>query len=740
MGALVTDTIPYRRLLVVLCVVWFALNASVLAGGHVLPWDALDQFYPAVYFNAHALRAGMAPWWNPYIYGGYAAVGDPQGMLFSPLLMAWMMIPAHPGAGWFAWGVLLHVLMGGAAMLAVLRRHGLNALGALVGAVVYMAGGVAASRLEHVPIVLAYAYVPVVVLMLCRVLDRPGLARGALLGLAAGAFVVHLVQVTYLFVFVIAGYACVAIARAWPGAVRSFRWRLLGALLLATLVTLAIGLPQLLFSWASLQLSNRVELPLAAADVGSLDARSLLFLIYPNAYDILRDIHAAPIDPIQSYLYIGVIPMLALVGLVRAWHEPEQRRAIGLVVALAVVAGMYMFGTNTPFYGWLYTWLPGLTHFRRPADAAYVLNVALAILAGIGASHLRFDARRDVTLALGVAIAWLVAIAAVSHLLAPVWAAVIAGVALWQLRKPGTAWRAVVWLIVVLVADYRSFNFNGTFNDTGDGAARFHAQPAVRFLAEHMAEDRGTRGERFTTQGMTTLWDNMGTVDGLASTQGYNPLRYALYETWYRPRQNANEAAPPAPYNALPEARLDDLLGVRYLVIGRHPAMEGALPPPDYQKIGTFKNADVWRNDGAYPRLLNPVNATLLGLGELPDVATFAGTDFSSTLWLTPRDNDDQAQARIDSATSHGRVEVLTRNFSPSRTVLATRSVDGGWLAMGDVDHPGWYAELDGTPLMIHRANGMFRAVRVPAGDHQLTFRFSPWRMVAYAWHHRETT
>ncbi|GAA0901825.1 hypothetical protein GCM10009552_05030 [Rothia nasimurium] len=217
------DTLSTRRLLFLLAVIWLMLNASVLLGGRVLPWDALDQFYPTVYFNAHSLRSGVAPWWNPYIYGGYAQIGDPQGMLFSPLLMAWMLLPADPGANWFAWGVLLHTLMGGAAMLQLMRRHGANGFGALVGAVVFMAGGVAGSRLQHTPIVIAYAYVPVVLLALRHLLARPTPGRGLLLGLAAGAMVTQLVQVTYLFVLVIAAYGCVAVARYWPQ--RNIAWR-----------------------------------------------------------------------------------------------------------------------------------------------------------------------------------------------------------------------------------------------------------------------------------------------------------------------------------------------------------------------------------------------------------------------------------------------------------------------------------------------------------------------------------
>ena len=732
------DKTSYRRLLLVLTVVWLALNFSVLIRGKVLPWDALDQFYPTVYFNAHSLRSGLAPWWNPYIYGGYAQIGDPQGMLFSPLLMLWMLLPAHPGAHWFAWGVLLHVWLGGAAMLALLRRHGANDLGALVGATVFMAGGVAASRLEHTPIVIAYAYVPLVLLALRHLLARPGIGRGCLLGLAAGAMVTQLVQVTYLFVLVIGAYACVALARGWPQAYRDRQWRLAGGLSVALLIALALGLPQLVFSWASLSLSNRSDMALSMASDGSLDLRALLFLFNPNAYDGMRDFRASPIDPVQSFLYIGVVPLLALLALGRAWCKRGLRRTIACFAALAVLAIVYMLGTHTAVYGWLYTWLPGLTHFRRPSDAAYVLNFALAFLAAIGASHIDLRSRREVTILLVVATVWFTAVAAHCRLFphgTPLLAVLVAALALWRLRTPGTEWRTALWLVAVLAADYRSYNLNGTFNTSGDGAARYAAHPAVGYLKDGLVTADGSPDHRIVTQGTATIWDNMGMLPRIASTQGYNPLRYSLYETWYGPRESSNAPAPSAPYNA--SARLDDLLGVRYLVVGHGDEPPTYTPPTGYRKVRSYTYLDIWQNDGAYPRFLNPSEARVLQAGELPDVDAFAASDFSKLLWLTPRDTADLAGARVDSERCQGKVNVQTLASSHTRMDMRTTSQTGGWVVAGELDHPGWAADIDDEPVAIHRANGMFRAVCVPAGSHRVSFTFHPWRMVAHAWERR---
>ena len=726
------DTPSYRRLLLVLCVAWLILNFVVLKGGRVLPWDAINQFYPTVYFNAHSLRAGIAPWWNPYIYGGYAQIGDPQGMLFSPLLMAWMLIPSDPGVVWFDWGVLLHMLMGGAAMLGLLRRHGANALGCLVGAIVFMAGGVAASRLEHTPIVIAYAYVPVVLLALRHFLASPGWGRGVLMGLAAGAMVTQLVQVTYLFVLVVLGYACMAVVRQWPAYGRRQRWHFLGGALVALVAVLALGLPQLVFSWAALQLSNRDELPLSMATWGSLDLRAFLFLFYPNAFNGLRDLPGSPIDPVQSFLYIGVVPTLAMGFLARAWRR-GYRRPIVCFAVLAILAAIYMLGTNTPVYGWLYGRMPGLVHFRRPSDGAYVLNFAFAFLAGIGASQIDLDSRRErMGLAIGAA-AWLaLTVILMGHARDSQFIALaVAAFTVWMLRKPPHAWRAALWLMLLIVADYRAFNLGGRFNVSSNETARYLQHDAVDYLAAHLASGAG---ERIATESIDPIWDNGGMLAGIPSTQGYNPLRYSLYESWYHPRESSQDASRSSPYNSRPEMRLDDLLGVRYMAIGTHAGASSFVPPPDYRKVLSLPDVELWRNDGAYTGILNPRVARLVEPGAIPDPEEFVRTDFAKTVWLTPRDSAEFDRSRARVAHCGGAVSSTRVHATPTRIELDTRSQEDGWLVAGELDHPGWEADIDGAPVPIHRANGMFRAVCVPAGTHRLRFTFHPWRMVSHVW------
>jgi len=43
-----------------------------------------------------------------------------------------------------------------------------------------------------------------------------------------------------------------------------------------------------------------------------------------------------------------------------------------------------------------------------------------------------------------------------------------------------------------------------------------------------------------------------------------------------------------------------------------------------------------------------------------------------------------------------------------------------------DQDFPGWRATVDGRPEPIESIAGVFRAVRVGAGEHRVEFRYAP--------------
>jgi uncharacterized membrane protein YfhO len=57
---------------------------------------------------------------------------------------------------------------------------------------------------------------------------------------------------------------------------------------------------------------------------------------------------------------------------------------------------------------------------------------------------------------------------------------------------------------------------------------------------------------------------------------------------------------------------------------------------------------------------------------------------------------------------------------------VQTVTVHERYLIVSDTYYPGWQAEIDGTSTPLMQANYLFRAVRVPAGNHLVRFVFRP--------------
>lgn len=102
---------------------------------------------------------------------------------------------------------------------------------------------------------------------------------------------------------------------------------------------------------------------------------------------------------------------------------------------------------------------------------------------------------------------------------------------------------------------------------------------------------------------------------------------------------------------------------------------------------------------------------------------------------LTPQQREGLATAPRSAAPA--RVEVAS--YQPEQVVVATASEMPGFLILSDAYYPGWRARLDGVETPLLEADGMFRAVYLPAGEHRVEFRYQPqsfdrgWKVSLYS-------
>ena len=52
-------------------------------------------------------------------------------------------------------------------------------------------------------------------------------------------------------------------------------------------------------------------------------------------------------------------------------------------------------------------------------------------------------------------------------------------------------------------------------------------------------------------------------------------------------------------------------------------------------------------------------------------------------------------------------------------------------MVLSEVYYPAWRAYVDGRPAPVLVADGLLRAVEVPAGEHEVEFRYESWALWA---------
>ncbi len=70
--------------------------------------------------------------------------------------------------------------------------------------------------------------------------------------------------------------------------------------------------------------------------------------------------------------------------------------------------------------------------------------------------------------------------------------------------------------------------------------------------------------------------------------------------------------------------------------------------------------------------------------------------------------------------------EIKQLRYGQNRLEIDLHSASSGMLVVSDTYYPGWHATVNGQEVPILRANGLFRGVRVPAGDSTVTMVYRP--------------
>ncbi|GEO14986.1 hypothetical protein [Microvirga aerophila] len=752
-GARETHAWPYLALL---AAVFLVLSYPWFSGQVSIPWDAKAHFYPQLQFLSRSIHRGEWPWWNPYVFAGHPQIADPQSLIFSPAFLLLALILPEPSLVAADAAVFVLLFAGAGAIFLVARDRRWHPAAALLAALVFGFGGSAAWRIQHVGQIHSLAMWAIAWLCLSRSLDRTSLPWGVAAGVSVAAMLLGRDQVAYLGAWVLAGDAVAHLVTAW--------WRgqavarLLAPLAATAVTALAIIIIPILMSAILAADSNRVVIDGEGAGRGSLHPAHLLTLAVPNLFGAagpLRD-HWGPPSPLwgasdlylarnMAQLYIGVLP-LAVLGAM-AWRFPLWRhRDIRHIAVAALLVLLYALGRYTPVFSLAFEIMPGVSLFRRPADATFLLGPLLGLCVAYLLHRWITDEtapRASPTVALGLfagaaGAALLVAVSRnrLDYALGPVVQALVlfsAALGVFLAARPLARWHAAA--PAVLIAGFVTVDVawnNGPNESTALPSGVFSVlghnsrNETIAWLKTRVAEGRSeTRQDRIELVGIDFHWPNASISHTLDHTLGYNPVRLR----WYSDATGAGD------HVALPSQRtfsplfpsyrstLAQMLGLRYIASGvpLH-EIDGSLATAPLPLVARTTDAFIYENPNARPRVTFAFRAQTVTFDTLVRTGQWPSMDGETVLL------EDPGLGRGTAATGPNSPSVRILSSSNTDVMIEAVSDTNGYVVLNDVWHPWWHARRGNEPVPVLRANVMFRAVAVPPGRHMVHFQFEPFQ------------
>lgn len=737
-----------------------------IAGLVTIPWDAKAHFQPQIQFLADSLARGEWPWWNPFVFAGTPQVADPQSMIFSPPFLVLALLDRAPSLWAADMTVIASMSVGGIGMLVYIRDRGWHWGGALIAAIVFTFGAAMAWRIQHTGQVLSLAYLPWALLALERALARGSVLNGIGAGIVGAAIVLGRDQVALLCVYLLAARALWLWATAdAPGALirRSLLPLISGGVVGLLLVAIPVLMTVLLAGD-----SNRPTIDFEGAGRGSLHPALLVTLVLPQLFGAaghMADVWGPPsfawpdtglfIAQNVGILYVGALPLLLVAAgfaTGRLWDREVRFYSLALMLML-----LYALGWYTPVFRAMYELLPGVNLYRRPADAVFLVGALLGILAGY-VTHLLFERPWEplptsalvagggvVVTALLFGLGCALRIDKLDRLPGPMLGGCLAfaaaAVALWWSREriALSPFPAALGLALATAADL-AWNNGPTTSSALPPAVYEVLEPATRnptiALLKAKTVAGAARRDRVELAGLGFHWPNASMTHRLEATLGYNPVRLGTY----------SRATAAGDHVGLPDQRkfsplmpsyrslLADMLGLRLIATGAPiETMDTSLKAGDLPLLAeTAEGHFIYENPRALPRVLLVPEARpadldgILASGHWPPAF-----DPSQTV-LLDRDWSGAGKRQVAPVSPTGIVRpggtARIQRYANTEVVIDSESTSDGFVVLNDLWHPWWFAEIDGQPVPLLRANVLFRAVEVPAGTHRIVMRFRPLR------------
>jgi hypothetical protein len=746
------------------------LGKSLMPSSMLFGTDFTAGAYMSYRFCAEALsKYHTIPFWQPYVYGGVPYVEPTAGYLLYPLSWPLRLLWGSPQNihTLSPWLYLLHFAMAGLLTYLFLRELNLSRLASSVSGFAYMSTGQIVSLIYagHDAKIFVSCLLPGLFWLIHRGIRLSRWRDYVLAGGVLGCVLLspH-IQMAYYALLVVGFFWLIFTFGQWrKERKRKFLPKAVLGFLSFLVIGFALSAMQYIPFYSYIPYSPRAGgegRGIEFAKSWSMPPEETINAIIPDfsgmsigntSYDTYwgRNVFKLHSE------YIGVLPLLlAVLGIALFWKEKDKKYSLLFFVGLLILGLLFAWGAYTPFFSLFYAVLPYYKKLRASGMAFFLVSFATACLAGFGAEAMlkrregESKPGRNKGLLFGLGIAGGASLllglivsgardglisflgnqfvhesqkfqqlqANYDHFIGGTFLfalflilQIILLILLLKKKLPKVWWAGLA--VALLVVDLWRIDFR--FKQIIDPPDRYFASDAVV---------RTIESDHSLYRVLPLQYEKAGNYLMLFGNQnvlGEHGNQLKRYNEFVGIGRNGSVNI----HNLLETPNFFNLLNTKYLITANKAEdlvqrYRFVLPRLKLLSDGTFK---VYENLDALPRafcvqqyeVIRDPEEILKRLGKKefdPGRAVILEEDPGLPLPLASPDS--------------GRAEVSIANYAPNEVRMLTDASGPSLLVFCENYYPSWEAHVDGRPSKVYRADYTFRAVSLPAGRHEVIFRF----------------
>ncbi len=685
--------------------------------------DVTEANFPRRDLLGRSLKTGRFPLWTNLVGCGFPLLGEGQtGVLYPFNLLFFRLLDSVLA---YNLNVILSFIISLLFCYFLARDMGLSRFASVFASVSFSFSAFMVTRIKFMNMINALAWMPACAWSIGRfakgieikylLLTSIFLSLQILAGNPQIFYITLLLTITFFLYLVFPQWRS-----SWRVSVKESLFMIgkaLSLLAISLALVIALSMPQLLAQWEGRGVSTRSGgITQEEANIYPYNPLHLILFVSPyqlgnpaqHTYNDQRTIFW------ENISYPGLLTLvLALIALGKTFSSNRHTRYFLFSLTVALLISL---GANTPLYGFLWRYLPGMNLFRFPQRFLAVATISLSLLGGIGLDYLT-GIKSDSG---GMRRNFASMLAFLSLLVLVIDLFCFASNQINTIDQPSLLEGRTIANIL-----------DGLEGEPSPGNFRIASLGAAETWTECYLKSSGWLGNLASFQNYWNLlpadYNMLHDVENIEAQGNYGIERIKFLNDWTMKFTMLEGDRIKVPDSSV---RIWAVENVAY-ILSTYQVENSYLQRVYVEQVGFSQeersnlpeNLYIYRNTMRLPRAYMTSDYRIIRL-EDEHIYTLFGRDFvpSKTVYLEEEPVMDSGCDSADGCES--QVEII--NYAEDHVELIAESSKGGLLVLSDTYYPGWKGMVDGKEKPILRANLAFRAIALSPGRHHVIFTYSP--------------